>query len=95
MGRSNKGNQSIRSSGLICNNEISLSSVIALACYSAYRDYTLVKEMPAGKGFANMFFIPKHISLNPALVLESKWDKTVEGAINQIKSRGYVSAIKV
>ncbi|MCI8635911.1 MAG: AAA family ATPase [Eubacterium sp.] len=81
-------------SSLIYNNEISLSSVIALAYYSACRDYTLVRELPAGNGFADMVFLPKRTSLNPALVLELKWDKTAEGAINQIKSKGYVSALK-
>ncbi len=82
------------SASLIYNNEISLSSVIALAYYSACKDYTLVRELPAGKGFADMVFLPKRTSLNPALVLELKWDKTAEGAISQIKSKGYVSALK-
>ncbi|MCI9479192.1 MAG: AAA family ATPase [Lachnospiraceae bacterium] len=82
------------SSSLTYNNEISLSSVIALAYYSACRDYTLVREMPAGNGFADMVFLPKRTSLNPALVLELKWDKTAEGAISQIKSKRYVSALK-
>ncbi len=82
------------SSSLTYNNEISLSSVIALAYYSACRDYTLVREMPAGNGFADMVFLPKRTSLNPAMVLELKWDKTAEGAISQIKSKRYVSALK-
>ena len=81
-------------SSLVYNNEISLSSVIALAYYSACRDYTLVREMLAGNGFADMVFLPKRTSLNPALVLELKWDKTAEGAISQIKRKGYVSALK-
>ena len=79
---------------LIYNNEISLSSVIALAYYSACRDYTLVRELPTGNGFADMVFLPKRTSLNPALVVELKWDKTAEGAISQIKSKGYVSVLK-
>ena len=82
------------SSSLIYNNEISLSSVIALAYYSACRDYNLVRELPTGNGFADMVFLPKRTSLNPALVVELKWDKTAEGAIGQIKSKGYVSALK-
>ena len=82
------------SSSLIYNNEISLSSVIALAYYSACRDYTLVRELPTGNGFADMVFLPKRTSSNPALVLELKWDKTAEGAISQIKNKGYVSALK-
>ena len=82
------------SSSLVYNNEISLSSVIALAYYSACRDYTFVRELPTGNGFADMVFLPKRTSSNPALVLELKWDKTAEGAISQIKSKGYVSALK-
>ena len=41
-----------------------------------------------------MVFLPKRTSLNPALVLELKWDKTAEGAISQIKNKGYVSVLK-
>ena len=68
------------SASLIYNNEISLSSVITLAYYSACRDYTLVRELPTGNGFADIVFLPKR--------------KTAEGAISQIKSKGYVSALK-
>ena len=41
-------------SSLVYNNEISLSSVIALAYYSACRDYVLIREMPAGNGFSDI-----------------------------------------
>lgn len=82
------------SSSLIYNNEISLSSVIALAYYSACRDYILIRELPTGNGFADMVFLPKRTSLNPALVLELKWDKTADGVISQIKRKKYVSAFK-
>lgn len=68
--------------------------MIALAYYSACRDYTLIREMPAGHGFSDMVFLPKRTSLKPALVLELKWDKTVGGAISQIKNKQYVSALK-
>lgn len=82
------------SSSLIYNNEISLRSVIALTYYSACRDYTLIREMPTGNGFADMVFLPRRTSLKPALVLELKWDKTAEGAIGQIKKKEYTSALK-
>lgn len=81
-------------SSLVYNNEISLSSVIALAYYSACKDYTLIREMPTGSGFADMVFLPKRSSLNPALILELKWDKIARGAISQIKNKKYVSALK-
>ena len=82
------------SSSLVYNNEISLSSVIALAYYSACKDYILIREMPAGNGFSDMVFLPKRASLKPALILELKWDKTAEGAISQIKNKKYISALK-
>lgn len=82
------------SSSLMYNNEVSLSSVIALAYYSACKDYILIREMPAGNGFSDMVFLPKRASLKPALVVELKWDKTAEGAIRQIKNKKYVSTLE-
>lgn len=81
-------------SSLVYNNEISLSSVIMLAYYSACKDYILIREMPAGNGFSDMVFLPKRTSLKPALLLELKWDKTAEGAIQQIKDKRYISALR-
>ena len=82
------------SSSLVYNNEISLSSVIRLAYYSAARDYTVVRELPAGEGFADMVFIPKRSANVPAMIIELKWDKSAEGAIDQIKDKGYMDALK-
>ena len=75
------------SASLVYNNEISLSSVIALAYYSACKDYTLIREMPAGNGFPDMVFLLKRVSQKPALVIELKWNKAAEGAISQIKNQ--------
>jgi len=43
---------------------------------------------------SDMVFLPKRASQNLALVLELKWNKSAEGAISQIKSNKYVSALK-
>ena len=40
------------------NDENALSCVISLAYYSAQKNYTLHREMPAGKGFADIVFEP-------------------------------------
>lgn len=82
------------SSSLVYNNEISLASVIRVAYYSATKDYTLIRELPTGDGFSDMVFIPKRRSKKPALVVELKWDQSAEGAIEQIKNKKYVSALK-
>lgn len=82
------------SSSLVYNNEVSLSSIIMLAYYSAAKDYTVIRELPTGEGFADMVFIPKRSANVPAMIVELKWDKSAEGAINQIKDKGYVDALK-
>lgn len=48
-----------------------------------------VRELPAGRGFADFVYIPKleHRDSYPALVVELKWNKNAETAINQIKKR--------
>ena len=81
-------------SSLVYNNEISLASVIQAAYYSAMKDYTLVRELPAGEGFADMAFTPKRKSDKPALLVELKWDKSAEGAIAQIHDRRYAESLK-
>ena len=82
------------SSSLVYNNEVSLSSIIMLAYYSAAKDYTVIRELPTGEGFADMVFIPKRSANVPAMIVELKWDKSAEGAIGQIKDKGYVDALK-
>lgn len=81
-------------SSLVYNNEVSLSSIITLAYYSAAKDYTVIRELPTGEGFADMVFIPKRSANVPAMIVELKWDKSAEGAIGQIKDKGYVDALK-
>lgn len=50
---------------LTYNNENSLSCVISLAYYSARNYYTLIRELPTGKGFADIVFLPrKNIQIN-------------------------------
>jgi hypothetical protein len=51
--------------------------------------------MPAGKGFADLIFLPRKNHLDkPAMVVELKWDKSAEGAIKQIEAKQYTDALK-
>lgn len=79
---------------LTYNDENSLSCVLSLAYYSARKYYTVVREMPAGKGFADLVFLPRKNSTKPAMVIELKWDASAEGAIRQIKEKCYVKALE-
>ncbi|MDQ9831215.1 hypothetical protein RFX70_20735, partial [Acinetobacter baumannii] len=53
------------------NDENSLSCTISLAFYFAREYYTVVRELPAGKGFADLCLIPRMLhSDKPAAVVE-------------------------
>ena len=76
------------------NDENSLSCVISLAYYSARQYYTIYREMPAGKGFADLIFIPRKNHMDKlAMIVELKWDKSAAGAIHQIENRQYPEAL--
>ncbi|WP_295094451.1 AAA family ATPase [Ruminococcus sp.] len=76
------------------NSENSLRSVIKLAYYTYRDNYVQWEEMPAGDGFADVAFLPKYDSDYPILVIELKWKKTAETAIQQIKNRHYPDSFK-
>ncbi len=77
------------------NDENSLACVISLAYYSAKAYYTEIRELPTGKGYADIVYLPrkKHMD-KPAMIVELKWDKSAEGAITQIKEKKYVMALE-
>ena len=79
---------------LTYNDENSLGAAIGLAYYSARKDYRLIRELPAGKGFADVVFLPLPSVNKPALVVELKYDKTANAAIQQIKDRHYTQALE-
>ena len=79
---------------LAYNDENSLSCAIGLAYYSARKDYKLIRELPAGRGFADIVFLPLPCSAKPALVVELKYKKTADTAIQQIKDRHYTQALE-
>ena len=77
------------------NDENSLSCTIHLAFYFAREYYTMIRELPAGKGFADVCMIPrKRYADKPAIVIELKWDKSAAGALEQIKGKNYGNALK-
>jgi hypothetical protein len=76
------------------NDENALSYTIGLAFYSAIEHYTIIRELPTGKGYADVVYIPrKRYADKPTVVIELKYDKTAEGAIDQIKEKRYPSAL--
>ena len=77
------------------NDENSLSCTINLAFYFAREYYTMIRELPAGKGFADICMLPrKHHLDKPAIIIELKWNKNASGALEQIKEKHYGNALK-
>ena len=77
------------------NDENSLSCTIQLAFYFAREYYMMIRELPTGKGFADVCMIPRPGHLDkPAIIIELKWDKSAVGAIEQIKEKQYGNALK-
>ncbi len=72
------------------NDEAALSYGIQLAFYAAQIYYTTILELDSGKGYADIVYIPapKYSHL-PVLLVELKFDKTVDTALEQIKKQHY------
>lgn len=76
------------------NDENSLSCVITLAYYNAINEYTLIRELPTGKGFADIAFLPRRYSAKSALLVELKYDRSAPNAISQIKEKQYPETMR-
>ena len=75
------------------NDENSLSCIITIAYISAIENYHIVREMPAGIGFADFIFFPKDKS-KPAFIIELKKNSTSEDALRQIFEKRYDLSLK-
>lgn len=50
-------------------------------------------ELPGGRGYADVVFIPKPGSPLPPMIIELKWDRPTNAAIGQIRKRNYPAAL--
>lgn len=78
---------------LTYNDEKSFQSAIGLAYFYATSKYTIVKELPTGRGYADISFIP-YVPNVPAIIVELKNGKTATSAIEQIKAKKYADVLR-
>lgn len=71
------------------NNEQALRSVVRFAYISCIEKFQEIQELPSGKGYADIVYLPKKNTAMPVMVIELKWNKDAAGAIQQIKNRQY------
>lgn len=76
------------------HNEEALAYVVSLAYIAACKDYTSVREMPSGKGFADIVFAPRRNVNKPAIVIELKHNHSAESGLEQIKRKQYAESLK-
>lgn len=74
------------------NNEDALQSAIYLAYIYALNKYTVVREMTAGKGFADVVYLPFE-DKDPAMIIELKHNHTADSAVNQIREKRYFESL--
>ena len=72
------------------NDEAALGYAVQYAYYAAQKYYTTILELDSGKGYADIVYLPSpKYPDKPALLIELKYDKTKEGAVEQIKRQDY------
>ena len=76
------------------NDENSLACAISIAYYSARKSYVVQRELPAGKGFADIVLIPRRNTTSPAVIIELKYEKSAHSAIKQIREKQYTNGLK-
>ena len=72
------------------NSEAALSYAVQMAYYAGQKYYTTIQELDSGKGYVDLVYLPSPKSPGkPALLIELKYDKSLETAADQIRNRNY------
>jgi len=74
------------------NDESSIACVITLVYLTAIDEYEILREEPAGVGYADFIFKPRD-KVSPAFIIELKKDKTVDEALQQIRAKNYAQRL--
>ncbi len=72
------------------NNEDALAAAIYIAYVHALNNYRIFKEVTAGKGFADLVFVPIHEDVeHQPIIIELKHNQSTGKALEQIKNKEY------
>ena len=71
-----------------------VACVLSIAYYYAKNDYVVHRELPTGKGFADLVLIPRKNVDSPAIVIELKVNRDADAAIDQIKRQEYPAKVQ-
>ena len=76
------------------NDENSLACVLSIAFYYARNNYIVHRELATGKGFADLVLIPRKGVDSPAILLELKYNRDADSAIEQIRRKDYPAKLR-
>ena len=77
------------------NDEAALSYGIQLAYYAARKYYTTILELDSGRGYADIAYLPApKYPGKPALLIELKYGKSTESAMEQIRRQKYLDRLE-
>ena len=72
------------------NSEAALSYAVQMAYYAGQKYYTAIQELDSGKGYVDLVYLPSpKYPDKPALLIELKYDKSLETAADQIRNKNY------
>ena len=72
------------------NSEAALSYAVQMAYYAGQKYYTTIQELDSGKGYVDLVYLPApNAPDKPALLIELKYDKSLETAADQIRAKNY------
>ncbi|MBE6844600.1 MAG: AAA family ATPase [Ruminococcus sp.] len=75
------------------NDENALACIVTLAFYTARNQYEIIRELPTGKGYADIAFLPRPNENVPAIVVELKKEQDASIALEQIRNRQYAEKL--
>lgn len=76
------------------NDEQALRLAVKLAYLTSVDKFARIEEMPSGHGRADVVFLPKRRTRVPAIVVELKWNKDAQTALDQIRDRNYPAVLR-
>lgn len=76
------------------HDENALACAIMMSFYTAREKYIVVRELPSGRGFADVAFLPKPDTQLPPVIVELKWNRSARAALRQIRDRNYTGRLR-
>ena len=76
------------------NDEQALRYAVKFAYIVCEDRYTKIEELPSGRGIADVVYLPNQGERLPALLIELKWNKPKDDAVQQIKDKAYSTVLE-